>query len=923
MQAKGFPTVFSIENCTIADNQSSLSGGGLSATDSASVTNKNTILWGNSPQQLSGTVDSRYSCVQEGTSGTGIVTGNPSLTPVSYSLQVGSSCTNAGTNAIWMASASDIDGESRVGDSIVDIGADELYDGDDDGMADAWEFSFFGGLGMDGTADSDGDGLSDADEFAWDTDPTDSDTDDDGVEDGAEVDASSSPTSAWSEDVLQLDYRFGDTNGSSDSEKYSLSIISTADSSDGICETNSVFGVEETGSYNFTKGSVYDVTFEHYVSDTSWPTVPDYDYEVYIEEKGGPIGWIFGAGFVISDTNGILGNHWQNNQTFVFDALNKTSQLYILKVDIDVDIDGDGSFDESEDEMSEDDAPGKLVGVNWDDDNTNSILDYLDTACSTNEDDLVEMRLDIGPSSLNVGEVVLEITEGTNCIKVWTNQFKGGSPLLGVGVSSLTNWTVGSGGDIANLGAFPYTNLWVEGITNSGTAGDVQIEFRYEDTNGVARCADTNTWTVVRVDLDIDSDNDNRFRGDQYPERNGEEEDIENEFPGKVVILNLDDDNGDGICDCDDAMVNDGTNSWSKDFLDMADLVLECNPPVSGSAALWLHATDYSNIRVFKSSGFCLIGPESASPYPVDTSLFTNGVERVHIEGISNATTRIGLTLGQGASVVFHDQLLVKSTDTLADSVLGLESLLQFKDTPMVCTNCVHTSLTNDWNTVHVAGHDCDHCDYYCVPTSVKMLNEYYGGSLTRDQIYSGQTNIASHTGLNGSQLHTASEVALGGSVGDILTVFDLQEYLNAIVSYRPLVGLRTTPSLHVEIVAGFLDRPSSTSFAFRVHCPTVGVTNYLSTTLLSNQAWANTPKNQPVGPLYIHPTTGSPAAAESDADIADSSGSPADDDGDGIIDYDEKTNFNGPPFNFLWNNADSNSDTTNDMQELYQILWP
>ena len=508
VQAKGFPTVFSIENCTIADNQSSLSGGGLSATDSASVTNKNTILWGNSPQQLSGTVDSRYSCVQEGTSGTGIVTGNPSLTPVSYSLQVGSSCTNAGTNAIWMASASDIDGESRVGDSIVDIGADELYDSDDDGMSDAWESSFFGGLGMDGAADSDGDGLSDADEFAWDTDPTDSDTDDDGGGDALEVTGGTSPTEPDDEDTLNLMFRIGDPSNSG-SETYKISFSNDYEI---VTEANTSTGMVQSFEHDFLKGTTYTIRVEHLATDGSSDcgSDPDYDYRAWIEDtpdstNGSHDAWIYGSGYMIHDPNRILGTHDTEDCTSSFAATSGTgyATLYVLEADVDVDINQDGTFSETEDVL-EGGSNIVFLCVNNDDDDgnwTNDCEDVL-TSLATNEDDLVQFPVNLGPDALDFGSVVLEIVEGTNNISIWNNPYKGASSNCLVGVDASANsitWNVGPSGDITNLGAFAYSNFWIEGITNTLTNTRVVVELRCKDTNDVVRCADTNVFRVLEV----------------------------------------------------------------------------------------------------------------------------------------------------------------------------------------------------------------------------------------------------------------------------------------------------------------------------------------------------------------------------------------------------------------------------------------
>jgi hypothetical protein len=269
--------------------------------------------------------------------------------------------------------------------------------------------------------------------------------------------------------------------------------------------TNTAFGAELTGEYGFAKGAVYEITLEHHETDTNYTHYPesDYDYQVYLNGQGGTTGWTFGAGFALSDTNGILGDHHETDQTEIFDASNKTARLHILLTDIDVDMDCDGTFSVTDD-VAEAVSPGKVVGVNWDDDNTNGVLDWLDTGTDTNEDDLVEIRLSLGPTNLSVGQVVLEIADGTNLVNVWDSPWKGDATNCLVGPEAGTNlciWTVGPTGTIATLGDFAYTNFWVEGLTNSLTNCEVEIVFRYEDTDGVCRSADTNVLTIAGVDI--------------------------------------------------------------------------------------------------------------------------------------------------------------------------------------------------------------------------------------------------------------------------------------------------------------------------------------------------------------------------------------------------------------------------------------
>ena len=74
-----------------------------------------------------------------------------------------------------------------------------LPDTDGDGLADVWEFQFFGSLTQTAAGDADSDGRNNAAEFADGTLPNDSDTDNDGLTDGAEFTRGTSPFAADSD----------------------------------------------------------------------------------------------------------------------------------------------------------------------------------------------------------------------------------------------------------------------------------------------------------------------------------------------------------------------------------------------------------------------------------------------------------------------------------------------------------------------------------------------------------------------------------------------------------------------------------------------------------------------------------------------------------------------------------------------------
>ncbi|MBW2170839.1 MAG: right-handed parallel beta-helix repeat-containing protein, partial [Deltaproteobacteria bacterium] len=132
----------SLTNCTIADNDGNTEGaGGIGSMDDSPITVLNSILWGNTPNQVDTGVAPTvaYSDVQGGHAGTGNINANPMfLGPGDYHIFLASPCVDTATPD--GAPADDIDGDVRPQGAGYDMGADEnLPDDDGDGVPSMYE----------------------------------------------------------------------------------------------------------------------------------------------------------------------------------------------------------------------------------------------------------------------------------------------------------------------------------------------------------------------------------------------------------------------------------------------------------------------------------------------------------------------------------------------------------------------------------------------------------------------------------------------------------------------------------------------------------------------------------------------------------------------------------------------------------------
>ena len=116
-------------NCTLAFNSADNGGGGMSF-GASTQTLTNCIIWGNTaplgPQIEGGAPFASYSNILGGYAGEGNIDVNPRLKSDGVHLSIRSPCRNAGDPNLDYTGQTDIDGQPRVLDGRVDMGADEV-----------------------------------------------------------------------------------------------------------------------------------------------------------------------------------------------------------------------------------------------------------------------------------------------------------------------------------------------------------------------------------------------------------------------------------------------------------------------------------------------------------------------------------------------------------------------------------------------------------------------------------------------------------------------------------------------------------------------------------------------------------------------------------------------------------------------------
>jgi hypothetical protein len=251
-------------------------------------------------------------------------------------------------------------------------------------------------------------------------------------------------------------------------------------------------------------------------------------------------------------------------------------------------------------------------------------------------------------------------------------------------------------------------DLFVQGDVTSTGIKDVTLTLTMDSPPGLS---DSVVFTVIETYLMI------------YNERNGPVLSESSEVtPGSFVLVNRDDDDSAGGQDNSNATIDGET-----DKLDMAKMGLHVTPSSVTGITVQLNApeADRAHVRVFNESGSAV----TTWPDPIPLSRFASGPLYYYIEGLTDGSATLTLTIKQGTIIVYADDVKVtvkpyhepsndwgawpggqadtslNPTETITSANLGLSGNVKWAidHGGTAATIVSHTPTTGDkWNTVVV-----------------------------------------------------------------------------------------------------------------------------------------------------------------------------------------------------------------------------
>ena len=312
-----------------------------------------------------------------------------------------------------------------------------------------------------------------------------------------------------------------------------------------------------------------------------------------------------------------------------------------LEINLAADTDNNGSITGADD-GAEDAFPGIVRWINADDDDGNTTLDLDDVGPVSGEQDLAEVEVHVGPSTLE-GTITLSSPAGGANFKLWEDGEKGAQIAL--------PHTYALGTD-----TIP-ESIYVEGYSE----GQARLKLEYHDLSSTLVAEDEIYLTIINVDLDVDT---NRDAIIDSTDETGEE--AWSGLSGALGIYNNDNDDhlaGDTDIDCENDVIDGVNDEDDQSPLMIHRIQLPALP--AGWRAVLSVPWHFDRLRVFNESGLAVIGHGLTDEYEIPnivSSDLTYHVEFMHYAAVAHDPPEftLRLTLYDATGEVFADNTKIR-----------------------------------------------------------------------------------------------------------------------------------------------------------------------------------------------------------------------------------------------------------------------
>ncbi len=325
-------------------------------------------------------------------------------------------------------------------------------------------------------------------------------------------------------------------------------------------------------------------------------------------------------------------------------------------------------FDRNGEAAGEETGPGTILVHNVDNDDTDATVDIDDANGVAGEDDLKRLQMLLGPEVPRDGTVTIEILAGFDKIRVYTDPQKGAGTLLLDNATRSVNWVLTGVPARQDFAEAVNKGLWVEGLALTDFQDEAQLRLTYDD--GVVSTDDVHITVIGMVDIDVDTNHDSTI--DDGNDMNNDasetsEDRIENNAPGRMVMLNVDDDDANGVAD---NRGGDALTIQANDADDLLDLILRevpANMNHNGhSIRLFVDPADEHKIRIFNDAmpAVIVMGKDAGgvgvdtNTYPVPWAGIGAGELTYKIEGVETGTVTLKIEYIDGVPAVIDEDIL-------------------------------------------------------------------------------------------------------------------------------------------------------------------------------------------------------------------------------------------------------------------------